>query len=109
MGFALFFVVLAGSVAIQAQRIESQHRIDAVQEQLVQAERRNRELRADVAVAESPGRIMAAANELGMVEPGPVLPLVPEVATTAPEPAGQPDQPVDGEATSSAEVASPGG
>ena len=67
VGFALFFVVLAGSVAIQAQRIESQHRIDAVQEQLVQAERRNRELRADVAVAESPGRIMAAANELGMV------------------------------------------
>lgn len=99
-GFALFFVVLAGSVAIQAQRIESQHRIDRVQEELVQAERRNRELRADVAVAESPERIMAAANELGMVEPGPVLPLVPEIERTGPG-ASVPPAPTDGLPTDS--------
>lgn len=74
---ALFFVVLAGSVTIQAQRIETQHRIDQVDADLVAAQDLHRELRADVAVAESPERIMAAANELGMVEPGPVLPLVP--------------------------------
>jgi hypothetical protein len=112
--------VLAGSVAIQAQRIESQHRIDRVQEELLQAERRNRELRADVAVAESPERIMAAANDLGMVEPGPVLPLVPEIertdptASVAPAPANEPPTdavPSDGgtEDGSTMEVAGAGG
>ena len=79
---ALFFVVLAGSVTIQAQRIEAQHRIDQLDVELLEAQDLHRELRAEVAVAESPERVMAAARELGMVEPGPVLPLVPPAAST---------------------------
>jgi hypothetical protein len=73
---ALFFGVLAGSVTIQAQRIEGQHRLDRINAELVLASDENRLLRAAVAVAESPERIMAEALASGMVEPGPVLPLV---------------------------------
>ncbi len=87
---ALFFVVLAGSVTIQAQRIEAQHRIDQLDVELLEAQDLHRELRADVAVAESPERIMAAARDLGMVEPGPVLPLVPPAATQEGSPAAAP-------------------
>lgn len=82
VGFALFFLLLAGSVAIQAQRIEAQHRIDQLEERIVAAEERNRSLRADVAVAESPDTVMTSARELGMVDPGPVQPLVPRVTPT---------------------------
>lgn len=88
---ALFFVVLAGSVTIQAQRIEAQHRMDQLDAEMLDAQDLHRELRAEVAVAESPERIMDAARELGMVEPGPVLPLLPPVmapATSVPAPAG---------------------
>lgn len=70
-----FFAVLVGSVAIQAQRIEAQARLDELNEQLVVARDEHRRLRAEVAIAESPGRIMGEATTLGMVEPGPVLPL----------------------------------
>ncbi len=81
VGAALFFVLLAGSVTIQAQRIEAQHRIDGLDERLIAADDLHRQLRAEVAVAESPARVMEAAAELGMVEPGPVLPLIPHTAT----------------------------
>lgn len=73
----MFFAILAGAVAIQAQRIEAQHRIDELDQRLVVAEQRQRELRVDVAVAESPEQIMAKAAELGMVEPAMVVPLSP--------------------------------
>jgi hypothetical protein len=71
----LFFSVLAGSVTIQAQRIEGQHRLDGVRTELESAEQINRALRAEVAIAESPQRVKAEAVRMGMVEPGPVLPL----------------------------------
>ncbi len=88
-GVALFFVILAGSVTIQAQRIEAQHRIDQLDQQLVVAERRQRDLRVDVAVAESPERIMAEAAALGMVAPAMVVPLTPpQDAPVAEVPAG---------------------
>lgn len=77
-GAAFFFVVLAGSVAIQAQRIETQHRIDRVEAELQRADELNRRLRTDVAVAQSPERIIDAARALGMVDPGPVVPLLPQ-------------------------------
>lgn len=77
MGAALFFVLLAGSVTIQAQRIEAQHRIDQLDVDLVEAREQQRKLRAEVAVAESPERVMAAADGLGMVQPASVLPLLP--------------------------------
>ncbi len=93
--------MLAGSVTIQAQRIEAQHRIDRLDQKLVAADDLHRELRAEVAVAESPERIMGAAKDLGMVEPGPVLPLVPvvadpgaESAPTAVRPAPSASEPV---------------
>ena len=70
-----FFVILAVMVTIQAQRIEAQHRIDQLDQQLVAAERRQRDLRVDVAIAESPERIMAEAAALGMVAPAMVVPL----------------------------------
>ena len=74
---ATFFAVLVGSVTIQAQRIEAQARLDALDAQLTEARDEHRRLRAEVAIAESPERIMAEATALGMVEPGPVLPLAP--------------------------------
>jgi len=82
----LFFAVLSGAVTIQAYRIQAQHRVDVVQDRLSEAKDRNRSLRAEVAIAESPDRIMAEALAMGMVEPGPVLPLVSTTPTTAPEP-----------------------
>ena len=88
---ALFFVILAGSVAIQAQRIEAQHRIDQLDQQLVDAERRQRDLRVDVAVAESPERIMAEAAALGMVAPAMVVPLTPPQDAAGQESTGSGD------------------
>ena len=76
MGAVLFFGVLAGSVAIQAQRIEGQHEIDRLESDTVAAVELNRSLRARVAVAESPARIMDEARALQMVEPGTPVPLV---------------------------------
>jgi hypothetical protein len=112
MSAALFFVVLAGAVTIQAQRIEAQHRIDALDARLLAADEQHRVLRAEVAVAASPERVMQAAAELGMVEPGPVLPLVPPAATDAPpavgsdspaSPAVEPD-PTEGSADAEADT-----
>ena len=76
LGAVLFFGVLAGSVAIQAQRIEGQHEIDRLESETVAAIERNRSLRSQVAVAESPARIMDEARALEMVEPGTPVPLV---------------------------------
>ncbi len=76
LGAAMFFGVLAGSVAIQAQRIEGQHEIDRLEADTVAAIELNRSLRSQVAVAESPARIMDEARALEMVEPGTPVPLV---------------------------------
>lgn len=92
----LFFAVLSGAVTIQAYRIQAQHRVDVVQARLSEAEDVNRSLRAEVAIAESPDRIMAEALAMGMVEPGPVLPLVSATPTTAPDPATEAPAPTDG-------------
>ena len=76
LGAVLFFGVLAGSVAIQAQRIEGQHEIDRLESETVVAVELNRSLRSQVAIAESPARIMDEARALRMVEPGTPVPLV---------------------------------
>jgi hypothetical protein len=81
---ACFFVVLAGSVTIQAMRIETQHRIDAVDAELARAREDHRRLLARVAAAESPERLLSEARRLGMVDPGPVVPLLPAGAAEAP-------------------------
>ena len=69
------FSVVGGGVAIQAQRVQAQHRLDELRTELSEAGDEHRVLRAEVAFAESPDRIMAEAREMGMVDPGPVLPI----------------------------------
>ncbi len=78
------FVVLAGAVAIQAQRIETQRTIDRLELELVAAEAEQRHLRAGVAAAASPARILAAAAELDLMEPAAVVPLTPVAPEATP-------------------------
>ncbi len=103
-GAALFFVVLAGSVAIQAQRIEAQHRLDRIDAELIAAREQQRQLRAEVAVAESPSQVMQAARGLGMVDPGPVVPLSP-LPVDPPAAPAEPPAPADAVAGSAAPAA----
>lgn len=91
------FLIMAGLVAIQAQKIEAQHRIDQLDQRLVDAERRQRDLRVDLAIAESPERIMAEAAALGMVAPAMVVPLAPPQDSAVPDDeVAQPEDPVQG-------------
>lgn len=92
----LFFSVVGGAVAIQAQRVEAQHRIDQLERDIQREMELNRILRADVAVAESPDRIIEAARELRLVPPGPVVPLVPRAESPATE-STEPGQPETGQ------------
>lgn len=92
MSAALFFVVLAGAVTIQVARIEAQQRIDELDRALVEGREQEQHLRAQVAVAESPERITRAARDLGLVEPGPVLPLSPPTTVAAPVTTTIPEQ-----------------
>ncbi len=111
MGSALFFVLLAGSVTIQAQRIEAQHRIDQLDADLLVAREQQRRLRAEVAVAESPERVMVAADGLGMVQPAsvlPLLPVLPEPPADAVAP-GEPSTPVGPPARVDEQAAAAGG
>lgn len=71
------FVVLMGMITMSAQRVEGQQRLDELQHELTVAQNLNRELRADVAEAESPAVVLASAARLGLVEPGPIVPLAP--------------------------------
>jgi len=92
----MFFAVLFGAVTIQAQRIEGQRQIDQLDRDIAEQSDLHRSLRAQVAVSESPERIMAEAQKLDMVEPGPVAPLV----------AGTPITPTSGSAPASTTEAS---
>jgi hypothetical protein len=82
-GTALVFVLLMGVVSISAQRIEGQRKLDSLQTQLSDLQSTNRELRADVAQAESPEVVLADAAKLGLVEPGPIVPVEPGPAVPA--------------------------
>lgn len=63
---------------IQSLRIEGQNHIDRTTEQIAAENVRTLDLRAAIAERESPERIMAKARELGMIDPGPVAPLISE-------------------------------
>ena len=89
-GTALVFVLLMGVVSISAQRIEGQRTLDSLQTQLSDLQSTNRELRADVAQAESPEVVLAHAAKLGLVEPGPIVPVEPGPAVPAAPVAGAP-------------------
>ena len=82
-GAALVFVLLMGVVTISAQRIEGQRRLDTLQTQLADLQNTNRELRAAVAEAESPEVVLDHAARLGLVEPGPIVPVEPGPAVPA--------------------------
>lgn len=65
--------LVALAVGFAAQQVDGQARLDAVREGTREASQRQQHLRAEVAEAESPERILGAAREVGMVEPGPVV------------------------------------
>lgn len=76
---ALFAALFAVAVS-HALLIESQVRLDDLDEQVAAEQARYEELRRDVAELEAPDRIVAAARELGMVEAGDVVWLTPDEA-----------------------------
>jgi len=79
------FGILGTGVAIQASSIGEQDRYDALKVRVEDALDRQRDLRVAVAQAESPGTVLDAARDLGMIEPG-VSVAVPAGPTDPPTP-----------------------
>lgn len=70
----LVFLSVLGVVIFQALLVQTQTRIDDLEDQVVVEQERARELRLDLAELRSPERIVATARErLGMIEPAEVL------------------------------------
>jgi len=84
----LFLVAIAHTVLVQGQV-----RLDELDAQLTVEQARYQELRTDVAAMESPSRVVAAAEALGMVSPQDLVYLQPE----APDPSAgaTPQAPAD--------------
>lgn len=70
-----FFVILLLAVSVQSLRAETDRQLDDVNSQIRKDAERNLELRAELAGKESPATIMDQARALGMIDPGPVVPL----------------------------------
>ena len=86
LGGLLAFVIAFALVVAQALLVQGQQRLDDLGTQVSQADRRQQELRLQVAQLESPSRIVAAAtNDLGMVPPAGVTYLTPSGAVTVPD------------------------
>jgi cell division protein FtsL len=75
----LFLVAIAHTVLVQ-----NQIHLDDLDAQLTTEQARYQELRTQVAELESPGRVVAAAEELGMVAPQDLVYLQPEAPTAPP-------------------------
>ena len=74
MLLVLVFLSVLGVVIFQALLVQTQTRIDDLEDQVVVEQERARELRLDLAELRSPERIVATARErLGMIEPAEVL------------------------------------
>ena len=71
LGVATLFALMLGLVAFQARIAQDQLRLDRVESELREAEARFAQLRLEVARLESPDRIVAEAERLGMQRPGP--------------------------------------
>ncbi len=95
---ALLLLVMAASLFVQGERISIQERSDLLATKIARADERGRELRVQVATAESPERILDQAAAMGMVEPGPA----------AAVPAADPSAPVGGSAPVPGESPGPG-
>ena len=77
---ALVFVTLFAVAISQTLLVQGQIRLDALDSQLSTEQARYQELRKDVAEAESPARVVAAAEALGMVTPEDLVYLQPDVS-----------------------------
>jgi len=70
VGAALFsLAVVFGLVLVHVRLTTNEMRLTSLQSQLSQAQEQNLRLRLDVAKLESPARIVATAQQLGMVSP----------------------------------------
>jgi cell division protein FtsL len=86
LGGLIVFVVAFGLVVAQALLVQGQTRLDDLQVRINAANRRQQELRLQVAELESPARIVeVATRDLGMVPPPGVTYLTPSGAVTVPE------------------------
>lgn len=70
---ATVFVMVALAVTLQAQRVTGQDTIEGLLAETTVAEMRGAELSAQVAAAESPAEVLAAAQSMGMVQPAAVV------------------------------------
>jgi cell division protein FtsL len=82
----LFLVAIAHTVLVQGQI-----RLDDLDAQLTVEQARYQALRTEVAEMESPARVVAAAQELGMVAPQDLVYLQPDAPHPAGDPADAPD------------------
>lgn len=85
----LLFVALFGVAISHALLIESQSRLDQLDQEVAEEQARYEELRLDVAQLESPDRILAEAAEQGLVPPDEVVWLTPDQAAAAGETGGE--------------------
>ena len=65
--------LVAAAVGFAAQQVAGQSHLDTTRDGIVEARQDQQELRAAVAEAESPARVLDAARDLGMIEPAPAL------------------------------------
>jgi cell division protein FtsL len=80
--------MVAVAVAFQAQQVSGQSQLDLARSEIVEERGRQQELRARVAAIESPARVLEAAEELGMIEPAPVVAVAAPVAAAVDTTAG---------------------
>lgn len=70
---ATVFVMVALAVTLQAQRVTGQDTIEGLLAETTVAEVQGAELSVQVAAAESPAEVLAAAQSMGMVQPAAVV------------------------------------
>jgi len=82
-GALLFAVVLGGNVSVHASTTQGQFDLERLRASARQREAKYQQLRLEVAELQAPGRIVAEARRLGMVEPAKVTYLTPTVSTSS--------------------------
>lgn len=96
---ALLFVLLFAVAVAQTMLVQGQVRLDQLDAELANEQVRYQELRKEIAVSESPARIVAEAQRQGMVAPDDLVYLQPSA----------PDAATRGDDAANATTASPGG
>jgi len=98
-GGLVFASVLGGNVAIHAQTTQGQFELERLNATARQRQAQYQQLRLQVAELEAPQRIVARAQQLGLIEPAVVTYLTPTADTSAnPSTTGAPPGPIQGEA-----------